>query len=287
VLLTDSFPWAVFLFASAASWLSDRRERTEHDGGFRIRTLLWLWIAVIVLFFSFSASKQDLYIFPVVPAIAALAGVFIARSLGGLDSRRALLMTSGAIGALLALTGIALVWLFNGGGNAYAIEGAMLVAAIGIAGGGAAVVLSFAGRARAALVTLATTVILLNWTFVLRVLPSFEVYKPVPQLAATLAPRLGPSDTVATYDVALPSMVYYLQRHVAMLFEPEELVSTLRATGTVYAVLTRDTYRRLAPAVGVPTCEIASAPTFDVKLKNILSREPLPELVVITNRCNR
>jgi hypothetical protein len=41
----------------------------------------------------------------------------------------------------------------------------------------------------------------------------------------------------------------------------------------------------MAPALGRPTCEIASAPTFDVKLKNILSREPLPELVVITNKC--
>ena len=40
----------------------------------RVRTLLWLWIAVFVGFFSFSAGKQDLYIFPIVPAVAALAG---------------------------------------------------------------------------------------------------------------------------------------------------------------------------------------------------------------------
>ena len=57
VVLTDSFPWAVFLFAAAWSWLRDRRATApEPDPGFRVRTLLWLWIAVIVLFFSFSAS---------------------------------------------------------------------------------------------------------------------------------------------------------------------------------------------------------------------------------------
>ena len=286
VVLTDSFPWAVFLFAAAWSWLRDRRASVAPDPGFRIRTLLWLWIAVIVLFFSFSASKQDLYIFPIVPAVAALAGVFIARTLAGTGSRRVLHATLGLIGAALALTGVGIVWLFNGGGKAYAIDGEMLVAALGIAGGIAALALSVASRGRAALLTLVVTVIALNWTFVLRVLPSFEVYKPVPRLAAALNPRLTPSDTVATYDVALPSMVYYLRRHVEMLFEPEDLARTFQsANNTVYAVLTRETYRTMAPALGRPTCEIASAPTFDVKLKNILSREPLPELVVITNRC--
>ena len=44
----------------------------------------------IVGFFSLSAGKQDLYIFPIVPAVAALGGVAIAR---GLVGRRA-----GAVG---------------------------------------------------------------------------------------------------------------------------------------------------------------------------------------------
>ncbi len=289
VVLTDSFPWAVFLFAAAWSWVRDRRTAlAERDQGFRIRTLLWLWIAVIVLFFSFSASKQDLYIFPIVPAIAALAGLFVARTLAGGGSRRGLHATVGVTGVLLALTGVGIIWLFNGGGKAYAIDGEMVVAAIGIAGGILALLLALASRSAAALITLAVTTIALNWTFVLRVLPSFEVYKPVPRLAAVLNPRLTPSDTVATYDVALPSVVYYLRRHVDMLFEPEELIQTFKpANHTVYAVLTRDTYRSLAPALGTPTCELASAPTFDVKLKNILSREPLPELVLITNDCGK
>ena len=63
IVLSDSFPWSVLLpCAAVAAW----KTRT------RIETLLWCWIAAIVGFFSLSAGKQDLYIFPIVSAVAAL-----------------------------------------------------------------------------------------------------------------------------------------------------------------------------------------------------------------------
>jgi 4-amino-4-deoxy-L-arabinose transferase-like glycosyltransferase len=72
IVLSDSFPWSLLLpCAAVAAW----KTRT------RIETLLWCWIAAIVGFFSLSAGKQDLYIFPIVPAVAALGGVAIARGL--------------------------------------------------------------------------------------------------------------------------------------------------------------------------------------------------------------
>jgi hypothetical protein len=33
------------------------------------------------------------------------------------------------------------------------------------------------------------------------------------------------------------------------------------------------------------TCVIERRPTFDVKLRTVLTREPMPDLVLITNRC--
>ncbi|MGH9408527.1 MAG: ArnT family glycosyltransferase, partial [Vicinamibacterales bacterium] len=75
VVLSDSFPMSMLLFASAAAvW---RRFRTPRS----VETLLWCWIIVTVGFFSFSAGKQDLYIFPIVPAVAALGGAATARGL--------------------------------------------------------------------------------------------------------------------------------------------------------------------------------------------------------------
>src|SRR5262249_7264894 len=80
VILTDSFPLSLYLVPAAMLWFVERRRR-QTDAGRRVRTLLWLWTVVIVGFFSVSAAKQDLYIFPIVPAVAALAGIAIARAL--------------------------------------------------------------------------------------------------------------------------------------------------------------------------------------------------------------
>ena len=59
-----------------------------------------------------------------------------------------------------------------------------------------------------------------------------------------------------------------------------------RSGRTVYAVLSNENYAELGPQIGVPTCVIERRPTFDVKLKNMLTRELLPELVLITNKCD-
>ena len=48
--------------------------RRAEPASVRIRTLLLLWIAIIVVFFSLSQTKQDLYIFPIVAAVAAALG---------------------------------------------------------------------------------------------------------------------------------------------------------------------------------------------------------------------
>jgi 4-amino-4-deoxy-L-arabinose transferase-like glycosyltransferase len=285
VLFGDSFPWSAFLFASAiASWRS-RRRTVEDDRVARPRTVLWLWIGVIVLFFSLSAAKQDLYIFPIVPAVAALAGVVIARGLAQEPrAAKAIRMTTAAIGVIVAVIAAGVVYLFRGGATGYALDGALLTGAVGIAGGASATVLALAFRLRAALLAVAVTFIVLNWVFVLRVLPSFETYKPSPGFARTLEPRLTREAVVATYDEALPSLVFYLRRHVDQLFEEEKLIALLKGNRPAYAVLSGENYAALSNTLGT-TCVIERRPTFDVKLKNVISRDPLPELLLITNRC--
>ena len=67
--------------------------------------------------------------------------------------------------------------------------------------------LAWRGRLGPALGAVAVALIVVNWIFVLKVLPSFEAYKPAPGLAAVLEKRAGPSDLIVTYNVALPSLV--------------------------------------------------------------------------------
>ena len=80
VVFSDSFPWSFPARAGGGVWLSAIAAGAPDAIRDRVRTLLWLWILVIVGFFSLSAGKQDLYIFPIVPAVAALAGIAIARA---------------------------------------------------------------------------------------------------------------------------------------------------------------------------------------------------------------
>jgi 4-amino-4-deoxy-L-arabinose transferase-like glycosyltransferase len=295
VVLSDSFPWSLCLFGGAAMWMADRRRlgvrstapAPEAVRAGRVRTLMWLWVLGIVGFFSFSAAKQDLYIFPIVPVIAALAGVLIARSKADGTPERPLTLrlTAGTIGVLLAAAGFGTLYIFQSVGTVYVLNGARVVGFAAAAGGVMAFALAVIGRSRAAFLTILLALVTLNWVFVVRVLPSFERYKPVPRLSAAIQQRFSEGDAVVHYNVALPSMVFYLRRHIDVLFEREAFVRTLRQSRTVFAVLSANDYAALRDDIGVPTCVLERESTVNVKLKAVLAREPLPEVLLITNRC--
>ncbi len=280
VLISDSFPWSMFLIAAAVAWWRTRREGAQALPANRIRTLLGIWVGVFVAFFSASAAKQDLYIFPIVPAVAALAGVTIAGAATSIVR-----WTTVAIGAIIALAGVGVLYLFGPGASLYALAGALAMGATALVGGVVAAVAAAGNRTRAALVGVAATFILLDWVFIIRVLPDFERFKPVPGFAATLAPRIKPGDELITFDEALPSLVFYLRRHIDPYFLPDEVFERFRSGRTVYAILSAENYAEIGPRISGRTCVIDRRPTFDVKLKNMLNRDSLPELLLITNKC--
>jgi 4-amino-4-deoxy-L-arabinose transferase-like glycosyltransferase len=286
VVFTDSAPIALMLVGAGAMWWVDRRSRGGgHPESVRIQTLLWLWIITIVVFFSFSAAKQDLYIFPIVPAVAALAGVWIARATNGGSWRRSLRLTAGVTGLVLSVLGIATIYVFQTAGKVYALDGAPFIGYLGAIGGIIVLVFALLDRSTTSLVALAVTMITLNWAFVLRVLPSFERYKPVPALSAVIRQHASADDVIVHYNIALPSMVYYLGRHIDVLFEPEPFLETLRQPRRVFAVLSANDYARLERDIGVRTCVLDRRPTVNVKLKAVLARDPLPQVLLITNQC--
>jgi 4-amino-4-deoxy-L-arabinose transferase-like glycosyltransferase len=294
VIFTDSFPWSLFLIAGAAWWFGDRTSaRARGDASFRIRTLLWIWILTIVAFFTLSRAKQDLYIFPIVPAVAALAGTFIIRADVGFERRwrTALRATAAAIGALLAIGGAGALYVFQSGGSVYALDGAALIGVLAMAGGTAACLVAASGRARLALFTSATALVAMEWIFVLQVLPSFERYKPVPALTAALTQHgLAPHDTVIHYEVSLPSMVYYLRRHIDVYSDIEPFLGAMKSNRRLFVVLTAEAYDALAHPLeeqfGVRTCVLHRQPTINFKMREVVARKPLPEVLLISNRCD-
>jgi hypothetical protein len=213
--------------------------------------------------------------------------VFIARN--GPDGRpaqpRALRATAAVVALLLAGVGTGTLYIFQSAGKVYALDGATFVGGMAASGGFVALLLAGFHRPRAALATVVVAFVALNWGFVIRVLPSFERYKPVPRLSMALRERLTEGDVVAHYNVALPSMVFYLGRHIDVFFEREPFLQRLRSGRTVYAILSASDYAALQPSIGVPTCVLDRQSTVNVKLKAVLSREPLPEVLLVTNRC--
>jgi len=289
VVFSDSFPWSLFLFPAGALWLRTRRLATGADAAFRIQTLLWIWILVIVAFFSLSAGKQDLYIYPIVPAIVALAGGVIARAAEPRDpGAPRIVPVTIVIGGLLVAAGAGFLVLFNSALAVYVLAGSPIVGIVAIAGGAVAMLLAARQRAGAALVAIACALVVVNWVFVLKVLPSFEAYKPAPRLAAVLKARAGAEDLIVTYNVALPSLVYYLRRHTDVFYDHGPVVELLRSGRPLFLMVSRDDYERaIKPDETVPLCQVSSQPTFDVKLKNVLSRERPPEILLLTNKCGK
>jgi 4-amino-4-deoxy-L-arabinose transferase-like glycosyltransferase len=289
VVFSDSFPWSLFLFPAAALWLRERQFASESgDAAFRVRTLLWIWILCIVGFFSLSAGKQDLYIYPIVPAIVALAGVVIARSMGpeASDPPQMRRITA-LIGGLLVVAGAGFLVLFNSALAVYVLDGSALVGLTAIVGGACAMAFALRRRVSAALVAVACALIVVNWVFVLRVLPSFEAYKPAPGLAAVLKERATPEDLIVTYNVALPSLVYYLRRRMEVFYDHGPVLELLHSRRPLFLMASRDDYdRAIKPVTPVPLCQVSSQPTFDVKLRNVLSRQRMPEILLLTTKCN-
>ena len=288
IVFTDSLPWSLCLPAVIAAWAS---ERHRADAYHRMRTLLLLWVTTIVVIFSFSQTKQDLYIFPIAAAVTALAGDWIARMLDGgpaapvQSGRGWLTATLVAHALVLVAVGVFVLYVFGDAQTVYRIAGAELTGWLAIAGGLAIAALAWQRRRTFAVLATLMVFIGFNWILALRALPSFEQYKPVVPLSRIIDQHAGEDDVVAHFDVALPSMVFYLQRHIDIWIDPEMFVQQMRSGRTVYAVLPQNRYDELKEQFGVPTCILARHATSDVRLRSILELEPPPEVVLVTNRC--
>ena len=99
VLAVLGLPWTVF--AAARLVLP-----THQDTRSALRQLTWLWLAVIVVFFSLPASKLIGYALPATPAIAMLAAGLIAEKLWPRPRLRWLPVILAAISGTLILGGV-------------------------------------------------------------------------------------------------------------------------------------------------------------------------------------
>lgn len=281
VLFGDLFPWAPLLVVPIVSAWRPRAagEDVVHAA---IRRLLWCWIVVIAVAFSFSETKQDLYIFPTVAAVAVLvADTLVSSSFGAL--RAAVRWVFGAATLATVIGGGVAVWLFSSG--YYRLVSIRAAAAVLIAGGLAALALLVVRRTERSMLVLGAAFVVFNYLFVTTILPEMERLKPAVPLATLINERVPRTAELGDYKGALPpSLVFYVKRPVHRMGSAEHAASFFMSSNGSWAIVEEANYADLR-AIVPNLCEIARYPVFEAKAKDLLSGQPPPDVILVTNRC--
>jgi 4-amino-4-deoxy-L-arabinose transferase-like glycosyltransferase len=276
VMLADLFPWSLMI--PIAMWWAIRGERND-----RVARLLLVWIGAIVVFFSLSGTKEDLYILPIVPAEAALIGAMIARATAGGPASRPVAWTTAATAVLLLFTGSAVLWTFAVA-RRYSLDGAVLVGAAALGGGIAALMMLLRRKVFAPVVSIGASLVVIVWCVVLCTLPDFERYKPVKPFSDIIRSRASIGAIVGSYKFALPSMVFYLHRPVMEVVLPDHLRAVFYSRSDVYFIMAENEYNGIKDRLPVETYVLARQQMFDLRPKNFLDGSELPQFVLVSNR---
>jgi 4-amino-4-deoxy-L-arabinose transferase-like glycosyltransferase len=276
VMLADLFPWSLLIPVSM--WWAVRQRVQEP-----LARLLVIWIATIVVFFSMSATKEDLYILPIVTAEAALIGAVLATAIeGGVGAKGAVLGT-GVASLLLLTAGVFIFWVF-GVSHRYTLNGAVVVSAVAGIGGTIGLLVLVRRQLFAAAVTTVLSLVVINWCVVLYALPDFERYKPVRPFASIIRSRASVGAIVGSYRFALPSLVFYLHRPVMEVVLPDHLRAVFHSSSDIYFVMPESEYERVKTRLPVKTYVLARRPMFDLRARNFLDGSELPQFVLVSNR---
>ena len=254
VIAVSFFPWIVFLPAGI-------RHGEPHDEQKSFwRSLLVVWIAVVLIPFSLVSTKLPGYVTPLFPAMAVLVGIELDRRLT--EARRApwaaavagaLLL--GAIFALLPLAGDRLGARVGASRDAWMlvlpaafwVGGYVVIALGGIAG--------YAGRPRRAIAFLAVGQTVIVGALLIGVLPVLSPYLGGgPANLSVRAQREMPGSRIVLYETRPETVAFALGRTVPVFSHNQkaELMAALRDTPTALIAPTKEVefwtglpYRRL------------------------------------------
>jgi 4-amino-4-deoxy-L-arabinose transferase-like glycosyltransferase len=220
-------PWSLFVPLTIGL-------RSDSDAQRSVTRLAWIWIAVIVLFFSLSSGKRSPYILPIAPAIALLtAQLFSSWIAGKLSLWRA--RATATVVALLAT----LISTAGGAFLIYALEGATTVDGVNLRLSIhlATVVLLVSGlslwslciigmrRPGVQIGGLLAVFFLIYITFTVGVFPALNPLKSARNFGIELNEIVAPDEPIASYRVwqVHAAYPYYAHRTIPSLETVEEL----------------------------------------------------------------
>lgn len=225
VAIAGALPWTFLLIPAAARLRSLKPQESMQDS---LMILAWLWVAVPLVFFSFSESKLPGYILPVAPGLAVIAGAEIERLWRG-DRSPALRAVEWVTALTLVLMGIAFVVYLQResigvAGWRAALEWLPLVIAF------VAVVALATARSRAFVMSAAAVVMSLILAAVILLFPKLGDEVSLKALSLEAAAALRPGEKIG----------FYLKKEFAPVFYAEGRVLCEPKRGTTFYALHQD-----------------------------------------------
>ncbi|MEO8076616.1 MAG: glycosyltransferase family 39 protein, partial [Acidobacteriota bacterium] len=278
------FPWSAVLVGRGLDVLRGRRMGLRLKGE---QTLLWLWIFVVIGFFSLARFKLDHYIFPAAPACCLLAA-HAWRAAAADDERRYRATTFSVIGiaaALIVAGGFGITYLPQLGLELPAIALALPVV---LMAGGITLMTQSARRNWRLPVNpfVIVTMLLVVYAMVVAVgFPAIERARPTSLVAGRLARVTPASAPVGVYRLERwrASLRYYLNRPVERLETADDMRAFLSRGEPVYVVMLRREYDELRKA-GLPVRVLIQHRAVVGTSGRGLRRQRWGYLVVVTNR---
>jgi len=237
-------PWAGLLPAALVSAWRERRR----SPGLRLALVAAIFV---VVFFSISTEKRDLYVLPALPAIALMMAAAVANVAGWRDElgdsavvhRRWVTTGQGIVGGLFTL--VALAVPFAGGRVPYLPAWMVyLLGAVLLVTGTAGLVSALRGRALASVVTVAAGMAVLYFTATALVYPAMESRKSARSFAlqikeATVDSRAAGYPVMAWRAGNIPTAIAFYSDGVytTETEDPAILAQFLRQDALVYAVV--------------------------------------------------
>jgi 4-amino-4-deoxy-L-arabinose transferase-like glycosyltransferase len=243
ILLGDAMPaLAVLPFAAVIAW----RKRSRAPAA----VLPWVGMLWIVLFFSFSAGKRNVYMMPLYPLLAVavaplLDAVWRGASRGGVR-------LGGSAAAFGCWAGAVLLFLLQRNAPALAPEiwwpiSMLLVVSVPL------LVAGVRGAGRVLVVGSFSAVFLL-YTAVALTFPALARFRPVPEIAARVLQEQSTDDAepMVIHAVSIHSMNYYLGRATHVSTDGADLLEKMGSAQSAFVLVAAHDFDAPPRAAGGP-----------------------------------
>jgi 4-amino-4-deoxy-L-arabinose transferase-like glycosyltransferase len=253
----DFLPWVFFIPTAVAYGFS--REKLEKRGEF---LFLFLWFALIFIFFSLSKGKRGIYLLPLYPAVSLMVGKlwddFISTPMDNFRNAWISVPLYGLTGLVL-VGGAALPWVLSIKFPSYLAYG--LPITFLLVGGSLVMFVLYRLKNYGTILFLLIGMVAGGYFYTSRVIfPLVNQYKSARFMAQEITARIQPGETLAVYGRISTGPFNYYTGIVPILDlnDMKDLFSVLESSERVFCLLHYKDFSRFRKKEGRPKVQLIS-----------------------------